>query len=62
MRRIVPMLAAALALTATADLISTGGNQTGPGEKKSPARGVRLRVEEPRAKKKSDSLKKLLRK
>lgn len=37
-------------------------HQIGPGERKSPARGVRLEVDCPKPKKKSASLKKLLRK
>jgi hypothetical protein len=55
-------LAAMAIMAMSADLTPSEGHSVGPGEKKSPARGVRLRVEEPRAKKKSASLQKLLRK
>ena len=55
-------LAAATMMALAANFGPSESHSIGPGEKKSPARGVRLKVEEPRAKNKSASLKKLLRK
>jgi hypothetical protein len=56
------IVAAAMMALAATDFVPTEGHKIGPGEKKSPARGVRLDVDRPKAKQKSSSLKKLLRK
>jgi hypothetical protein len=57
--------AAALMSLAAADFLPSEGHKIGPGQRTSPARGQRLKVEpteHTRSKKKSASLSKLLRK